>query len=127
VLGPELPGASLAVIGDTEEVYTLIEPVREADALVVEATFLEADSELAKQRGHLTAAQAGRLAAAAGVGALYLTHISGRYDPAEIAAEAAALFSNVNVVTDFDRIDVLAGRHPSSEKRPLRPRHGPVR
>jgi ribonuclease Z len=127
VLGPVLPGASLAVIGDTEEVDTLIEPAREADALVVEATFLEADFELAKQRGHLTAAQAGRLAAEAGVGALYLTHISGRYDPAEIAAEAGALFPNVKVAADFDRIEVLADRHPSSEKWPRRPRHGPVR
>jgi ribonuclease Z len=93
VLGPPTPGASLAVVGDAEEGGTLIEAVRGADALVIEATFLAADAALAAERGHLTAAEAGRLAAEAGVGALYLTHISGRYDPAEVAAEAGAVFS----------------------------------
>src|SRR5207248_2958938 len=34
VLGPTEPGASLAVVGDAEEVGTLVEPVRGADALV---------------------------------------------------------------------------------------------
>jgi ribonuclease Z len=67
VLGEPAPGASLAVIGDAEEVETLIEPVRGADALVIEATFLARDSELAAERGHLTAATAGRLAAEAGL------------------------------------------------------------
>jgi ribonuclease Z len=106
VLGPSEPGASLAVVGDTEEVESLVAAVRDADALVIEATFLEADAALAAERGHLTAAQAGRLAAAAGVGALYLTHISGRYRPPEIAAEAARFFENVSVMNDFDRVAV---------------------
>jgi ribonuclease Z len=121
VLDPPRPGAALAIIGDAEEVDSLIEPVRGADALVVEATFLGADAALARERGHLTAAEAGRLAAAAGVGALYLTHISGRYDPAEIAAEAGARFPNVTVVDDFDHIAVLAG---GGERRPHSPNRG---
>ena len=104
VLGPTRPGASLAVIGDAEEVDTLVDAVRGADALVVEATFLEADAALARQRGHLTAGDAGRLAAATGVGALYLTHISGRYEPAAIAAEAARHFPAVRVVNDFEKV-----------------------
>jgi ribonuclease Z len=78
---------------------------------------------LAAQRGHLTAAQGGRLAAAAGVGALYLTHISGRYDPADIAAEAGALFPNVTVVGDFERASVLARGRAPSESRTRNPRH----
>src|SRR5437763_3062998 len=123
VLRPEAPGASLAVVGDTEEIETLIEPVRGADALVIETTFLETDAKLAAERGHLTAAQAGRLAAAAEVGALYLTHISGRYDPAEIAAEADAVFPNVSVVNDFDRAAVIARGLSPSEKRARNPRH----
>jgi ribonuclease Z len=121
VLDPPRPGAALAVIGDAEEVDSLIAPVRGADALVVEATFLGADAALARERGHLTATEAGRLAAAAGVGALYLTHISGRYDPAEIAAEADARFPNVTVVDDFDRIAVLAG---GGERRAHSPNRG---
>jgi ribonuclease Z len=102
------PGATLAVVGDTDEIDTLVTSVRGADALVIEATFLETDAALAARRGHLTAAQAGRLAAAAGVGALYLTHISGRYDPAAVAAEAGAHFAKARVVNDFDRVAVIA-------------------
>jgi ribonuclease Z len=108
VLGPAAAGISLAVVGDAEEVESLIAPVGGADALVIEATFLEADAALAAERGHLTAAQGGRLAAAAQVGALYLTHISGRYDPADVAAEAGRFFPNVTVANDFDRVTVAA-------------------
>src|SRR5262249_5374318 len=74
VRGPAVPGAKLAIVGDTEEVATLVEPARGADALVIEATFLERDATLARARGHLTAAAAGRLAHDAGVGELLLTH-----------------------------------------------------
>ena len=117
VLGPPAAGASLAVIGDAEEVETLVEPVRDADGLVIEATFLEPNAALARERGHLTAADAGRLAAAAGVGALYLTHISGRYDRAAIAAEATQHFPDARVVGDFDQITV----QPRAALAPKRP------
>lgn len=103
----------LAVIGDTEEVHTLVEFVRGADALVIEATFLDADAALAAARGHLTALQGGRLAREAEIGALFLTHVSGRYDPASIAAEAGRLFANTRVMNDFDRVTVAAP-HPGA-------------
>jgi ribonuclease Z len=108
VLGPPRAGATLAVVGDTEETASLVESVRGADTLVIEATFLERDAALARPRGHLTAAAAGRLARDAGVGELLLTHISGRYKPEEILAEASALFAKARVVTDFDRISVTS-------------------
>jgi ribonuclease Z len=104
VRGPPIAGAKLAIVGDTEEVASLIEPVRGADALVIEATFLERDAGLASARGHLTATAAGKLARDAGIGELLLTHISGRYRPEEIADEAARYFSNVRIVADFDRL-----------------------
>jgi ribonuclease Z len=110
VQGPPAAAVSVAVIGDAEEVDSLVPAVHGADALVVEATFLEADADLAAARGHLTALQAARLAAEANVGALCLTHISGRYDPRAIAAEAAGLFPNVRVVNDFDRVAVAGTR-----------------
>ncbi len=106
VLGPAAPGASLAVVGDAEEIESLVPAVQGVDALVIEATFLAADAALAAARGHLTAAEAGRLAAAAGVGALYLTHISGRYDPAAVAAEAARHFPLARIMNDFDKVIV---------------------
>jgi ribonuclease Z len=110
VQGPCVPGARLAVVGDTEEVAALVEPVRGADALAIEATFLERDAALAHARGHLTAAMAAALARDAGVGQLLLTHISGRYRPEEIVAEAARLFPRTRVVADFERIAVGGDR-----------------
>ncbi len=108
VQGAETAGASVAVIGDVEEVAPLVPHVRGADALVIEATFLDRDQALARARGHLTAAAGAGLARAAAVGELLLTHISGRYQPEEIRAEAAALFPAVRVVADFERILVSA-------------------
>ncbi|HTV87605.1 MAG TPA: MBL fold metallo-hydrolase [Stellaceae bacterium] len=110
VEGRPAAGASLAVVGDTQEVETLAAAVHGVDALVIEATFLEQDAALATERNHLTAADAGRLAAAAGVGALYLQHISGRYDAAQVAAEAGRFFPHVRVMNDFDRVQVTAAR-----------------
>ena len=112
VQGELAPGASLAVVGDAEEIGSLVAPVRGADALVIEATYLEADAGLAAGRGHLTAAEAGRLAAKAGVGALYLTHLSGRYDPAAVRAEASRYFPDARIMNDFDRIAVSAPHGP---------------
>ena len=108
VRGLEVAGASLAVVGDVEEVASLVQQVHAADALVIEATFLDRDNALARSRGHLTASAAAWLAREAEVGELLLTHISRRYRPEEIKAEAAALFPNVRVVADFDHVSVDA-------------------
>lgn len=108
VQGQPAAGAKLAIVGDAEGVATLVEPVRGAAALVIEATFLERDAALARARGHLTAAAAGRLARDAAVGELLLTHISGRYKPEEILAEAGSFFPHTRVVADFDRAAVTA-------------------
>lgn len=106
VLAPPQPGASQVVVGDVDDTRSLIEPARGADALVIEATFLEADAAMAAAYGHLTAAQAGRLAAEAGVGMLCLTHLSGRYDSAAVAAEAGRHFPKARVVADFEMLRV---------------------
>lgn len=108
VQGPSVAGAKLAIVGDAEEVTSLTEPARRADALVIEATFLERDASLARARGHLTATAAARLAREAEVGELLLTHISGRYKAEEILAEAARLFPRVRVAADFDRVSVTS-------------------
>ncbi len=109
VVAPARRGARLVVVGDAASADELLEPARDADALIVEATFLERDAGKAAARAHLTAAQAARLARSANVGALYLTHLSGRYQQAEIEAEARAVFPGATVARDFDRITVRAG------------------
>ena len=106
VLGPPRPGARLAFIGDLARTRGLARVVWGADALVVEATYLEQDRDLARQYGHLTAAQAARLAAQAGVRQLILTHISRRYPDQEVLAEAQAIFPHTVVANDFDRFEI---------------------
>ncbi len=108
VRGLEVAGARLVVVGDVEDVASLTQQVRAADALVIEATFLDRDSALARSRGHLTAAAAASLAREAEVGELLLTHISGRYRPEEIKEEAAGIFPRTRIVADFDHISVAA-------------------
>ena len=107
VLGEVEPGTKLVFVGDAGRTDDLVDEVYAADALVIEATYLEVEADMARHFGHLTAAQAARLAVQAEVRTLYLTHISRRYREAEVLAEAQTIFPNVHVARDFDRIKVL--------------------
>ncbi len=106
VLGPPGGGRTLVVIGDVQTTVDLAAHVRGADVLVIEATFLNRDAQIARDYGHLTAAEAASFAAANDVGRLVLTHLSGRYEDAEILAEAAAIFPDTTIASDFMRIEV---------------------
>lgn len=106
VLGPPSGGKKLVVIGDIEASEGLSNYVADADLLVIEATFLDRDAATARGYGHLTAAEAARLAAANNVRQLVLTHLSGRYEDDEILAEAARIFPSVRIANDLDRIAV---------------------
>ena len=107
VLGPPRPGVSLAHIGDTGRTKRLRAPAHRADMLVVEATYLRREADMARQFGHITAAQAARLARDAEVRRLVLTHVSRRYREAEILDEARAIFPETVVARDFDHFRVM--------------------
>ena len=109
VLGPLKPGVRMVHIGDVGRTEDLVEACRGVDALVIESTYLEEESEMARQFSHLTARQAAQLAATAGVGRLILTHVSRRYREKEILAEARAVFPNVCVARDFDTFSIKQG------------------
>ena len=94
VLGPPGGRKKLVIVGDTETIEDLADHVRDADVLVIEATFLNRDAAIARDYGHLTAAEAAMLAAMSNVKILVLTHISGRYPDEEILAEATKIFPN---------------------------------
>jgi ribonuclease Z len=94
------------VVGDTETTEGLSQHVGDTDVLVIEATFLDRDAEMALDYGHLTAAKAAALAAESNVKQLILTHISGRYTGDEILAEAMSIFPNSRIAADLDRIAV---------------------
>ncbi|MCS7039042.1 MAG: ribonuclease Z [Anaerolineae bacterium] len=106
VLGPPVSGTRLAFIGDLARTRHLVDTVRGVDALVVEATYLEEDREIAQRFGHLTAAEAARLAQRAEVGLLILTHLSRRYHTHQVLDEARTIFPNTVVANDFDRFTI---------------------
>ncbi|RKN45958.1 ribonuclease Z [Streptomyces hoynatensis] len=102
-------GQRFAFVMDTRlcpGVYALAEG---CDLLVIESTFLDRDAALAEEYGHLTAGQAGAVAAGSGVRHLVLTHFSQRYgDPAEFAGEAraAGFQGELTVAEDLARVPV---------------------
>jgi ribonuclease Z len=109
VLGPERPGTRIAHVGDVGRIDELVQAVREVDALIIEATYLNEEAEMADQFAHLTAQKAAELATIAGVKHLILTHISRRYRERDVLAEAQAIFPNTVVARDFDTFQIRRG------------------
>ena len=66
-----------------------------ADRLYIEAAFLEADTQHAARKNHLTARQAGQIARAVGARRVLPFHFSPSYEDraAELAAEVRAAWS----------------------------------
>ena len=102
------PGQSFAFVMDTAPCAGAEELADRVDLLVAESTFSTVDGELAKQYFHLTAGQAGELAASSAVGTLILTHFSSRYGGdvtmLEDQARDRARGSTVIAANDLDRI-----------------------
>ena len=116
-------GQSFAFVMDTALCDAAFELAADADLLVCEATFLNADADLAARYKHLTAGQAGRIAAEAGARRLVLTHFSQRYgDPAQFAAQAREHFDDVVVAADLATVPVpprrTAPAEPATSERP---------
>ncbi len=119
VLGPALRGAKYVHIGDCGRIDNLGEYLRDATALVIEATFLHEDVETANAFGHLTAHQAALLAAQNNVETLILTHVSRRYRERDIKQEARAVFPATMLARDFDHFEISRDR-PVARVRPDR-------
>jgi ribonuclease Z len=105
-------GQRFAFIMDTRLCDAAFALADQADMLVCESTFADTEAALARDYGHLTAGQAGRIAEEAGARRLVLTHFSQRYDPADgqrLAGEAASAFGGeVVLARDLSRIPVPA-------------------
>lgn len=106
VLGPLQKGTKLVIVGDSGKTENLVEVCKDADALVIESTYLDEETEMASQFSHLTARQGAELAIKAGVKKLILTHISRRYREKDVIKEAQALFPNTSVARDFDTFQI---------------------
>jgi ribonuclease Z len=109
VLGLERPGTRLVHVGDAGRTEDLEEYCQDADALVIEATYLEEETQMAEDFAHLTARQAAELAQRAKVRHLLLTHISRRYRERDVSQEARSVFPSAIVVRDFDHFQIRRG------------------
>jgi len=106
VLGPFQKGVKLVIVGDAGRTDNLLDVCKDADALVIESTYLDEETEMAKQFHHLTAKQSAALAKQAGVKKLILTHISRRYREKDVLKEAQEIFPNTSVARDFDTFQI---------------------
>ncbi len=113
VLGAAIKGCKVAVTGDLARVNDIGEAVQDADALVIEATYLDRDEDIARQVGHITARQAAELATECGVKFLFLTHVSRRYREFEVIREARKFFPASYVARDLDHWAIFRDKPPS--------------
>ena len=103
------PGRSMAFVMDTRRCEGALELADNVDLLVIEATFTEDQRDLAEVAGHLTAAQAARIAVDAGAKRVVLTHFSQRYhDLTEHLSQAQASAPGLDIVAanDLDRFSL---------------------
>lgn len=109
VLGDLQSGTKLVIVGDAGRTDNILEHCRDADAVVIESTYLNNEAEMAKQFSHLTAQKAAEMAKEAGVKKLILTHLSRRYRERDVLAEAQAVFPESVVARDFDSFKIKRG------------------
>jgi ribonuclease Z len=101
------PGQSFAFVMDTAVCEAASRLAEGVDLLVSESTFLTTEAELAAAWGHLTAADAARIAAGAGARRLVLTHFSQRHsDESLFLEEALPIFPDSVAAQDLMRVDV---------------------
>jgi ribonuclease Z len=107
-------GQRFAFIMDTRLCDAAFELASGSDLLVCESTFATEHEHLAREYGHLTARQAGRIAAESGARSLVLTHFSQRYasdGEARLLDEAAEEFGGeISLVSDLDVVPVPVRR-----------------
>ncbi len=105
------PGKKITIILDTLYHAGCMSAAKNADILISEATFLDSEhSNKARERGHLTAKQAGLIAKNAKVRELFLMHLSQRYankkKEQQILNEAKKQYKNTRLAEDFMRINL---------------------
>jgi len=101
------PGSVFAFVMDTRPCAGATALARDADLLVMEATFSAADQELAAAYSHSSSVDAAQTARDAGARRLAITHFSQRYTSTDAhLAEARAVFPETVALRDLDRIQI---------------------
>jgi ribonuclease Z len=101
------PGSVFAFVMDTRVCESAVALARDADLLVMEATYTSENQELADHYWHCTAADAARTAAMAGARRLAMTHFSQRnLESGQHLRDAREIFPNSIALNDLDRVDI---------------------
>ena len=107
VTGPSRPGRKIVYTGDTRPFRGFAKFAAGADLLIHDATLDDTLSERAEEDGHSTPSQASKEAKKARVKTLVLTHISARYENANVLLQRARkIFKNTRVAKDFMEIEL---------------------
>ena len=102
VLGRPRPGRKIVYSGDTKPSRRIVELARNADVLIHDCTLDSSKKGLAANFGHSTAAGAAAVAKAAMAKALFLVHMSPRYeDVSVLEEEAGKIFKGAIVAKDL--------------------------
>ena len=115
VMDPDRPGRKIVITGDTRPSVATRRAAHEAELLIHDATFSDAEADRAELTGHSTVVEAAELAADADAKMLALVHVSSRHFIPDVLAEAQAAFPGTVAPRDFDVVEI-----------PLPERGGPV-
>lgn len=98
VMGPPRPGRIVTILGDTMRAPGSVNLATDADLLVHECTYAEAEHELCGKWTHSCTADVASVALEADVRAVLLTHFSARYpDPGKLATEVEEQIEGVPI------------------------------
>lgn len=106
ISGPPRPGRKVVISGDTRPSPATVAAAKNADLLIHEATFSEANRSRARRVKHSTGREAGWVAKAANVRKLVLTHFSPREDANYIRHEAAGAVREIAAAKDGDTFEI---------------------
>ncbi len=106
VMGPDRPGRTIAITGDTAPSPATVSAAADADLLIHDASFIEEDAGRAAETGHSTVGQAASVAGEAHAKLLALVHISSRYHVGAVLEEAREVFEPTVAPRDFDQIEL---------------------
>jgi ribonuclease Z len=110
VLGPSRRGFKIVIASDgSYNADEFVPFAREADVLILEATFSDEHAELAREKLHSTARLSAKIAAQANAKRLYLTHISARFKEVD-ELEKQAREEYPKAVIAYDGLEINLNR-----------------